>query len=148
MRRLNALNEPATILSSAARTESGTSSEYRMAPGLKALFFLLDVTAAATDAGDSLNVYIQESPDGGTTWNDIASFAQFVGNSAAANQLAVINCEAAAENEIGATKDGALAAGSVRQGPAASYLRAKYVIVDSGDGDQGFTFSIVMMAVR
>lgn len=120
----------------------------KLDPGIKALFFLLDVTALATDAGDTLNVYIQESPDGGTTWNDIISFAQYAGNSIASNQLAVLNCEAAAETEIGATQDGALAAGSVRQGPVASFLRAKYVIVDSGDADQSFTFSLAMMAIR
>lgn len=125
------------LLESAARTASGTSDTVKLDPGIKALFFLLDVTALATDAGDTLNVYIQESPDGGTTWNDIISFAQCLGAGSAANQLAIINTNGGTEGgltwydlvgstaQLGATKDGSLPAGNVRQGPVAPYLRAK-----------------------
>ena len=149
MKRAKALNAPAILLASAARTESGLSDETQLAPGVKALFFLLDVTGADKDAGDTLNVYIQESPDGGTTWNDFVSFAQLTGESEAANQLAIVRCEAGPETaELAATTDATLVAGSVRQGPVASLLRAKYVIADSGDEDQTFTFSLRMMAIR
>ena len=72
-----------TLLPLAARTTSSTSSSQTLPPRCKGLVFLLNVTNADTDANDTLDVYIQESPDGGTTWNDIAHFAQILGTTAA-----------------------------------------------------------------
>jgi hypothetical protein len=110
---------------------------------------MLNVTNADTDANDTLNVYIQESPDGGTTWNDIISFNQIIGTDSAVKKLAIINAEGGAETEIATVQDAALAAGSVRQGPICPMIRPKWVIVDGGsDADQTFTFSITAINIR
>lgn len=121
-----------TLLESAIRTASGVSETINLPPRCKGLVFLLSVTNADTDANDTLDVYIQESPDGGTTWNDIVHFAQLIGTSSAGKQQAIINCESEPEIEVAAPSDAAMAVSTVRQGPVCSPIRAKYVIVDGG----------------
>ncbi len=136
-----------TLLASAPRTANGTGNAVTLHRGLKALEFLLTLTNADKDAGDTLNIYIQESIDN-SNWNDIISFVQLNGESAAQKILAKINCQVAPETELGAMADGSLAAGSVLQGPVGPYLRAKWVLVDSGDADQTFTFGISYVEIR
>jgi hypothetical protein len=136
-----------TLVSSAARTTSGTSDTAILHGGIKAMVFLLDVTNADTDAGDTLNVRVQETPDEGTTWNDIVSFAQVIGTGAAGKVLAKVNCEASPETELGAPTE-ALAAGNVLQGPVCPYVRAKWTIVNAGTVDASFTFSLTMYVIR
>ena len=137
-----------TLLPLAARTTSSTSSSQTLPPRCKGLVFLLNVTNADTDANDTLDVYIQESPDGGTTWNDIAHFAQILGTTAAGKQQAIINCEAEPEIEVAAPADATMAVSTVRQGPVCSPIRVKYVIVDGGsDADQTFTFAVTCQVV-
>ena len=43
----------------------------------------LDVTAAATAAGDILDVYVDTSFDGGTTWVNLGRFTRVLGNGGA-----------------------------------------------------------------
>ena len=136
------------LLPSAARTVSGTL----VLPGdftdLASAVFLLDVTNADTEAGDTLNVYIQHSPDG-VTYDDFVSFAQFIGTAAAANRRATWSALAAPETEHAATGDAVLAVGTVVQGPTAGKWRIKWVIVDVATlGNQSFTFSVSMDAQR
>jgi hypothetical protein len=140
---------PITLLALAARTASDVGLSFPLPRGLKALIFLFDVTNADKDANDTLNVYIQESPDGGTSWNDIVSFAQVIGTDNPSKKLAKINCEISPETELGALADASLAAGSVLQGPVCPLIRPKWVIVDGGgDADQTFTFGLTMLAIR
>lgn len=139
---------PYTLAALTARTTSSTSSSVVLPKNLKALVFMLNTTVADTDAGDTLNVYIQESFDEGTTWHDRVSFTQKIGTDAAAKEYAVINCEVAPETERGAPTDATLAAASVLQGPVCPYIRAKWVIVNAGGVDQSFTFAITMLAIR
>lgn len=139
--------DPYTFLAAAARTASGVGSSISLPKNLKALLFLLKVTNADTDAGDTLNIYIQESLDGGTTWNDRVSFTQVIGTDSASAIKAAINCEVAPETELGAQADASLAAGSVLQGPVAPLIRPKWIIVD-GDGDATFTFGIQLLSIR
>ena len=42
--------------------------------------FVLNVTAAATEVDDTLDVYIDTSYDGGTTWVNVGHFTQVLGN--------------------------------------------------------------------
>jgi hypothetical protein len=140
----------ATVLvASAARTTSSTAA---VAAGdiatLRSAVFLLNVTAAGTDAGDTLDVYVQQSPDGGTTWDDFVHFTQVLGNGGAKKYIATWNGTAAAESEMKAPADAALAAG-VLQGPMTTTWRVKWVIVDAGsNANQTFTFSVSVEGVR
>lgn len=131
------------LLPSAARTASGTltiaaSVAQALARATRALFFL-EVTAAATDVGDTLDVYLQSSVDG-STWDDFVHFTQVLGNGGAKKYLAAWNSLITPTTAMGANADGALAAG-VKQGPVGSSFRIKWVVVDA-DLDGSFTFSV------
>jgi hypothetical protein len=140
--------QAATLLASAARTASGTST---LAPpfggDFKAAVFLLSVTAAATDVGDTLDVYLQSSVDGGTTWDDFAHFTQVLGNGGAKKYLATWTSLVSPESELKANADAALAAG-VLQGPVGSPWRVKWVIADAGTVNVSFTFSLSVSVTR
>jgi hypothetical protein len=97
--------------------------------------FVLDVTAAATDAGDTLDVKVQVRLDG-TNWVDVASFTQVLGNGGALRHIAKVNADIA--QAMFANAD--LAAGSVRN-LLGEVWRVSYTQVDA-DNDATFTFSV------
>lgn len=140
-----------TFVPSAAQTASGTGPTGNFinhTEVLTAAMFILDVTAAASAAGDLLNVYIQHSWDEGTTWDDFVSFTQVLGNGGAKKFLAFWALYGTAPTTpIKAPQDAALTAGQVQQGPIANVLRAKWVIVNGG-GSHSFTFSIGMQQIE
>ncbi len=144
----------ATLVSSAARTSSSTASvELGESYAIEAAVFQLAVTAAATDVDDTLDVYVQQSVDGGTTWDDFVHFTQVLGNGGAKVFLASWQRQVAPESELKAPADAALAAG-VLQGPVSPQWRVKWVVVDSNgvggpaDGDVSFTFSVTAQTLR
>lgn len=112
--------------------------------GVPRASFLLSVTAAATDVGDTFDLYLQFSPDGGTTWQDFIHFTQVLGNGGAKKYLAAWQATVAPSSLLAAPQDGALAAG-VRQGPIGTTIRAKAVVVDA-NADASFTWSLYMDA--
>src|SRR5258708_18773761 len=126
-----------TLVASGVRTVSGNSGILAVPPhpeSMLAAKFILDVTAAATVAGDTLNVYIQSSPDASAPWwNDTVSFTQVLGNGGAKRFEAIWTKLIAPTTPIAAPPDGALAAGSLAQGdiigPA---LRVKWVLAGTG----------------
>lgn len=132
-----------TLLASAARTESGLSVVPTALPaGIVAGAFQLTVSAAATDVGDLLDVFIQHSVDDGTTWDDFIRFTQVLGNGGAKTFIARWNAIGAApESELGAPQDGAMSAGVLQQ-PIGSKLRVKWAITDAGTDDASFTFGV------
>lgn len=135
---------PITLLASAARTASGTASITAIPhPELvRSAVFQLDVTAAATEVGDLLDVYLQHSPDGGTTWDDFVHFTQVLGNGGAKKFLASWRGDVVPETEMKAPGDATLAAGAVVQGPVGKSWRVKWVVVDAGTVNASFTFSL------
>lgn len=94
----------------------------------QAITIVLNLTGAATDAGDTLNVRFQETPDDGVTWDTRARFEQFLGTavvSAAApeRRIAVLHARTQLQTteeyyepsgSAGATE---IAAGTVINGP-------------------------------
>lgn len=139
------LYEPVTLLASAARTASGNGSAVRLLEGMervRAVAFVLDVTAAATDAGDTLDVAVQVKLDG-SNWLPVVSFAQVLGNGGAKRYVEKVVAGAA---ESGFEYSAALAAGSTRN-LLGLETRVAWAIVDSGDADQSFTFSVSAVAM-
>ena len=114
----------------------------------KALGFFLDVSAAGTDALDTLDVKIQHSPDGGTTWDDIVHFTQVLGNVAngKSQEMAFVTLEGTPEDELRSPVVN-LAAANVIQGPIFPFIRAVSDIVDA-DADGGFTYEVTMQVLR
>lgn len=138
------------IEASSAKTASGTSSAnfVNHTEVLTAAIVILDVTAAASVAGDLLNVYVQHSWDDGTSWDDFISFTQVLGNGGVKKFLAFWALYGTAPSTpMKAPQDGALTAGQVQQGPIGNTLRAKWVVVNGG-GSHSFTFSIGIQQVE
>lgn len=141
------------LLASAARGVSGNAvltkppNPERIAGGI----FMLNVTAAATDATDTLDVYLQSSIDEGVTYDDFVHFTQVLGNGGAKKFLAEWMARTGAPNnpetEMHAPSDAAMAAG-VKQGPVGPLWRVKWVIVDPGAGVASFTFSLAMQPIH
>jgi len=133
------VHDKVTITASAAVTVTGNDAAVTLMPGLvNAFSFVLDVTAAATDAGDKLDVYVQTKIDG-TNWVDVVHFTQVLGNGGAKRYVAKIVADAAlAEFENGS----ALGAAAIR-GLLGDEWRCRWVVVDAGTDNASWTFSVV-----
>lgn len=106
--------------------------------------FILDVTAAATAAADTLNVRIQSSYNKDAVdpiWDDFASFTQVVGDGGAKQEILSWNRAPTPESEQRAPADGTLAAASVLQGPVGKWWRMDVTVVS--DTAPSFTFSLI-----
>ena len=131
-----------TLLASAAVAAAGTVTGsaitgfgcYRKA------VFLLDVTAAATEANDTLDVYIDLSVNAGTTWTNVVHFTQVVGNGGAKQFAATLSAETPGTSVIATSADAA--AGAVRPTIIADRYRVRHVIVDPTGSNVSFTFGV------
>lgn len=131
-----------TLLASAARvTTSGTNGDtIAVDPWDKALL-ICDYTAKGTDGTDTCNVYVDVSPDGGTTWLNAVHFTEVAGNAAdASTEYAVLYANTPGTSVITATADAA--GGAARPTLFGSAIRARWIIVNTGTADASFTFSV------
>lgn len=133
-----------TLAASAARTANGNGTAVTGLGGYRRFMALLSVTASATDAGDTLDVYVDVSPDGGTTWINAIHFAQQAGNGAAKKEIAALEPTTPGTDVVAVTSDAA--AGKVRPGVSGDQMRARWVVVDSGDHNTSHVFSVVLFA--
>ncbi len=127
-----------TLLAStttAAGAVNTSGSAVRLPGMVNALVFTLDVSAAATDAVDTLDVKVQTKVDG-TNWIDVVHFTQVLGNGGAVRHVAKVVAQEAQAMFLNA----ALAVGTTRNLLGDDW-RVAYVQVD-GDSDASFTFSI------
>lgn len=135
-----------TLLASTTVTSTGvvTSDIGVDVSKASAALFMLDVTAAATESGDTLDVYIQHSPDAGTTYDDFVSFTQVAGDTGTIKYLAQWTAYSALpESELRIPADASLAAGNVLHGPVGDDWRIKYRTTDvATTGNMSFTFSV------
>jgi len=137
-------NSAVTLLASTtdavAHTVNGTAVS-----GLgkyKELQVFCSVTAAAAAAGDTLDVYIDTSPNAGTTWFNAIHFTQVLGNGGAKSFQATLAPSASAGTSVTATTADA-ASGAVRPTMLCDYVRVRYVIVDGGAHGQSFTLNVL-----
>lgn len=152
------LGEPITLHASATRTGTTKSAtdtaayatEVRIADvqgPVQALVFELDVSAAAKEVGDKLDVTIQTQVVRASTarWVDIVAFTQCLGNGSTKRYFAKIAAGAALTMFENAT---ALTAGSVRDFWG-EWLRVKYVTTNDADDpvDTSFTFEVTVTPI-
>jgi hypothetical protein len=109
---------------------------------IRAARFVLTLTAAATDANDTLDVYVQQSFDGGTSFDDLAHFTQCTGTGGAKTHLAEWTRSVTPESEMHLAQDAAVAAGVVQGGKIGFPLRVKWVVVDPTGSNASFTFKV------
>lgn len=125
------------LLASAARTANSTGSdEVKLPDAPNGYAFLLDITAAATDAGDTLDVWVQTRID--DTWVDVAQFTQHAGNGGAAKYVCKI---AAGLAETTFTVAALATPGAVRNILGDGY-RVRWTITDAGTDNASFTFAV------
>lgn len=114
---------------------------YKLQQKYSELVVVLDVTAAATDAGDTLDVYVDTSFDGGSSFVNIGHFTQVVGNGGAkkyimsfkANPIAASNCVAFGTDQ---------SASAALQIGFGDRLRIRTVSVDASTANISFTYSV------
>jgi len=136
-----------TILASAARTAAGTQVFPSIPHSTTAILIQLDVTAAATDSGDILKMWVQGTIDG-TNYYDIGRFADILGNGGAKRFIMVLQRTGSiAEGDIITPTDASMAASTVDYGPFPDELRLKYTVTDAGTDDASFTFSVTAKIV-
>jgi hypothetical protein len=113
----------------AAETATGTGTIEADMPETASLMCMLDVTAAATDVDDTLDVFIQTRVSGGLAT---------LGNGGAKRYYAALgNLLGQAMFENGT----ALGAGALRN-IVGDLWRCRWAIVDPGAGAASFTFSV------
>jgi hypothetical protein len=105
---------------------------------------ILDVTAAATDVTDTLDVYVDFSLDDVTYYNG-GHFTQVLGNGGAVSFYMVFDAGGPGTAGVAITSDAA--ANTVRPSLFGPYIRTRYVIVDPGAGAASFTFSVKGYAI-
>jgi predicted solute-binding protein len=112
--------------------------------GAEAAIFLLNVSASNTPT--TLDVYLQTSPDGGTTWYDFAHFTQVGAVSTSIQSMSWTRRagEGTESTSVIVTGDAALAAAKVINGPIVdAQCRAKWVIVGTS-----YTFALLAILDR
>ena len=124
----------ATTTAAGAIDTAGSS--VRVSRPAHGIAFVLDVTAAATDVGDTLDVEVQTKLDGTADWVDVVAFTQVLGNGGVKRHIAKLTADAAVTMFANAD----LAAGSIRD-MFGDEWRVSYVQVDA-DSDGSFTFSV------
>lgn len=128
-----------TLAASAARTAGANGTTFDLLKFDRAIF-VLDITASAHEAGDTLDVFIDISPDGGTKWINAIHFAQQAGDGAAKTEMAILCADNPGALSILTTAD--CASGVVRPSVMGNKVRARWAIADSGDADSSHTFSV------
>jgi len=140
--------DSATALSLSADIMADTNA-YSIYPGIGALInqkaielqVILDVTAAATDATDTLDVYVDTSFDGGASFVNIGHFTQVLGNGGAKKFIMGFKAAPiAASNCVAFTAD--QAAGAALQMGFGDRIRVRSVTVDASTQNASFTYSV------
>jgi hypothetical protein len=128
-----------TLAASAARTASGTGTTVWVGSYWQQAVVVHTVSAATHEHTDTLDVYVDVSPDG-SKWLNAAHYAQQLGDGAAKTEFVVLCPVDPGTSTINATSD--CGAGVSRPAAHGKYMRARWVVSDSGDGDASFTFSV------
>lgn len=128
-----------TMLASAARIKTaGTNSDDIHLPGMvRGFLFTLNVTAAATDNADTLDVSIRTKADG-ANWLDVVHFTQVLGDGGAKIYAAKVGASVAQGIY---SADAALNAGDAARQVIGDVWRVNWVIIDAGT-NATFTFAV------
>lgn len=129
------------LLASAARTATGTGPEISGMSRFTRAVVELDVTAAATETGDKLDVYLQKKTPSGK-WVDFVHFTQVAGDGGAKSFLANLATDVAPTAGLHGT-DQTVAAGTAQQGPWADVWRVRWDVTAAlVEANESFTFGV------
>lgn len=134
-----------TLLASKTVTAAGTVNETAVTGlgGYKQAQVMLVMGAGDTDTNDTMDVYIDTSPDSGTTWINVGHFTQATGTTDAFKEILTLDPSGAAGTAvIDVTSN--CAAAAVRPSMFCDRLRVRHISVDpDGTDDLSFAFSVV-----
>jgi hypothetical protein len=126
----------------AAQTATTTGDAFKLDSSYEEALFVLDVTALATDVGDTLDVFLDVSPDG-VTWFNSAHFTQILGNGAAAKiAVKVTKGGDFADHDAVLAVTSDASAGAVRNLGIMPFWRYRSTVVDNGVDNASFTYSL------
>lgn len=109
---------------------------------------LINITASGTATG-TLQIWLEDSPDGGTTWDDLVSSNTFALGAAAVTQhFFVAGKIATSATQGGAAAIETLAAGTVRAGPFGNQIRVREKITSPSGSPVGATYTITAVVKR
>ncbi len=135
------IGKSVSLLDSAAQTATGQGTAVTGLRGHSGMSVHLDVTAAATEVDDTLDVYVQRLLPDGSTWDDLVHFTQVLGNGSTVDFVADVIMDSSANDERATTQE-TLGVGTARAAIISDQLRVTWVIVDPGAGVASFTFSV------
>lgn len=114
---------------------------YKLQQKFTELVAVLDVTAAATDVGDTLDVYVDTSFDGGATFVNIGHFTQVLGNGGAKKYIMAFKSNPiTSSNSVSFTAD--QSASAALQIGFGDRINFRAVSVDAGTQNVSFTYSL------
>lgn len=135
---------PSTAIVGAATV---TGAVFTGLAGYQRAILTLTVSDVNDDSNDTLDVYVDVSPDNGATWVNAVHFDQFAGDGTGGSRVAVLNPAAAAPTaDIDTSSDAS--AGDVRPYLWGSQMRARYVTVDPTGTDAAFTVVLTALLQR
>jgi hypothetical protein len=131
--------QPSVVSGVAATTV--TRNQVTTPPGY-AVNVLLNITAGGTATG-TLTIFIEDSADGGTTWDDVVSSNAFLLGAAAITQRFFVQGAIASTATSGsAAAVETLAAGTTRQGPFGRLWRVREKLTGPAGSPVGATYTI------
>ncbi len=129
-----------TLVPALTRSASGTGNTFDLGGPRRRMQAVVTFTgAAATDAGDVCDVYVDLSHDG-SIWMNAVHFTQRAGNAGAGStEFATLDSSNPGTSVIAVTSDAA--SGAVRPGLFGSYVRTRWTIVDA-NANAAHTFGV------
>lgn len=125
-----------------------TVTEYAGLQNYDSLLVLVNVTAAGTATGQ-VNLYIQDTWDGGTSWDDMAASTNISLGTTTGTQRFVIQGRIATSITQGtAVSNAALTAGTVRSGPFGDRIRLVEKVASTSGTPVGCTYSVTVIPCR
>lgn len=140
---MGVLTKIAALRDSAAQAAAGTvtGSAVTLDQKFGELIAQLKVSAAATDADDTLDVFIDTSFDGGTTWVNLGHFTQVLGNGGAKTFVLAIKNDNPGTSAVFDVTSNANA-GNTRQIGFGDRLRYRGTVVDPSGSNASFTYEV------
>lgn len=112
------------------------------------LLVLINVTAAGTATG-TINIWVQDSWDGGTSWDDMVASANItLGTTTGTQRFIVQGRIATTATQGSAVSNGALTAATVRGGPFGDRIRVREKCTSPSGSPVGCTYSIAVIPCR
>ena len=137
--QLKTSSDYVTLMASAVKTVTGTSTAVRMPGMVNAFVFTMDLTNAATEVDDTLDVAVQTKVDG-TNWVDVAHFTRILGNGDNTQRYGMKVTAGGSQAIYTATT--ALAAGNAVRNLIGDEWRVRWTIVDNGADNATFTLRV------